>query len=343
MPISALDYLASPATYPPKPTAALWGDDPFLVRQSLEALKSEVFGPDEDAISYRVFEGNSLKPSAVFDELSTQALFGPDRRMVVVENADKFVSENRPRLEAYVQKPRVKSVLVLLATTWPSNTKLAKSIDASGLSIECKTPPPAKIATWLVRWTQKTHGKKLDKEAAAQMVELVGPELGLLSQELAKLASLAGERGTITPGMVNESVGTWKTRTAWEMLDAACLGDAPAALAHLDRLIRANENPVGLLAQIGSSLRKFAAASRLFVESEQSGQRTTLRNALNEAGVRFGHEKAERQLKHLGRARALALPQWLVQADLDLKGDSPLPPRVVLEKLLVRLATKASG
>jgi len=48
--------------------------------------------------------------------------------------------------------------------------------------------------------------------------------------------------------------------------------------------------------------------------------------------------KAEGQLRHLGRHRGAKLYGWLIQADLDLKGASALPPRLILERLIVRLA-----
>ena len=62
---------------------------------------------------------------------------------------------------------------------------------------------------------------------------------------------------------MQELVGGWRAKTAWEMIDAALAGNARAALAQLDRLLLAGEHPIGILAQIGSTLRRFAAAVRL--------------------------------------------------------------------------------
>ena len=65
----------------------------------------------------------------------------------------------------------------------------------------------------------------------------------------------------------------------------------------------------------------------------------TLTAALKEAGVKpFAVEKAERQLRQLGRPRAKQLYRWLLEADLALKGgrSSGLPQRLVLEEFIVR-------
>src|SRR5690348_10653547 len=105
------------------------------------------------------------------------------------------------------------------------------------------------------------HGKKLSAAAAELMVELAGSEMGILEQELAKLAALAGDEA-IDEKLVEEAVGGWRVKTTWDMLDAAAAGKAGEALAQLDRLLSGGETAVGLLAQMSWTLRKFAGAAR---------------------------------------------------------------------------------
>jgi len=54
----------------------------------------------------------------------------------------------------------------------------------------------------------------------------------------------------------------------------------------------------------------------------------------------FFLQKAETQLRRLGRQRGAQLYRWLLETDLALKGDSAMPPRLVLERLIIRLAAK---
>jgi DNA polymerase-3 subunit delta len=94
-----------------------------------------------------------------------------------------------------------------------------------------------------------------------------------------------------------------------------------------------------VLAQISASLRRLAAATRLVFQAEAAGHRAILSEALAQAGVRpFVIQKVERQLRRLGRARGSRLYRWLLEADLDLKGDSEMPPRLILERLILQLA-----
>ena len=79
----------------------------------------------------------------------------------------------------------------------------------------------------------------------------------------------------------------------------------------------------------------------LFVNSCASARQVAVKKACMEAGVPpFAQKSTEQQLRHLGRGRVNQLYDWLVETDLGLKGSSQLPPRTLLERLVVRLAQK---
>src|SRR5262245_54537240 len=111
-PIHALDFL-TPATAKKAVPAvvAVFGDEPFLARLVLAALKERVLGSGDADLSLSTFDGDTADWRTVADELSTHAMFGGDRRLVIVEDADEFVSHNRPQLEDYVAAPRSTGVL----------------------------------------------------------------------------------------------------------------------------------------------------------------------------------------------------------------------------------------
>ena len=137
---------------------------------------------------------------------------------------------------------------------------------------------------------------------------------------MAKLAILVGTDRKINHELVSANVGGSRT-TAWDMLDAALNGNVRNALVQLDRLLASGEQPVGLLGQIAASLRRLAAATQWISQAEAAGRRTSLRDALEQVGVRsFVLQKAERQLRQLGSRRGEQLDRWLLQADMDIQG-----------------------
>ena len=268
--LEALEYLARPDKHAAASVCALFGDEAFLKRHVLAELKQQVLAGDDAEFSVTVFDGRETLLRDVLDALATRALFGGGRHLVVVDEADEFVSQNRAALEAYVARPKKDSVLVLDVKQWPSTTRLAKALAESGLQIECKFPSPARLIKWLTGWSTSRYGAALDPAAAELLIETVESDLGLVDQELAKLAAAAGAGGTITPELVRQSVGGWRVQTAWEMLDAALAGETRTALVQLDRLLQSGEVPIALLAQISATLRRFAAATRLVEEAEHA-------------------------------------------------------------------------
>jgi DNA polymerase III subunit delta len=336
----ALDVLFQAEPAPPAAVCAVFGDEAFLRREVLHILREAVLGKEEGDFSYSALESDRAAWPEVADELATVAMFGGGKRLIVLQEADDFVKRYRGELEDYIARPSRTGILVLELDSLPSNTRLYKLLAERGGLIACSAPKEAALAKWLADWATRRHNIKLSPAAAEMLVELIGPELGLLDQELAKLALTAEPGKKILPETIAQSVGAWRAKTAWVMLDAALDGKPAEALRQLDRLLAAGEQPIGILAQIGATLRRMAAATRLVIQTEAAGRRPVLASALEQAGVNSYYVKnAEKQLRGLGRRRGAKLYEWLLEADMDLKGDSRLSPRLILERLLIRLSS----
>ena len=351
--VHAFDFLSAKET-PIAPVCALYGDEPFLKSLVSRQIVSHVVGDD---VPFARFDGKALEWRDLMDELATVSLFGGGGpRLAMVEDADDFVSKHRTRLEEYVKQPKSSGILVLQVGAWPGNTRLYKELDKHGLQIECRPPEKAmgkrkvldesRLCKWIVAWAKREHDIKLDSLAAQLLLDIVGPELGMLEQDLAKLALYVEPGGTVTAQMVRDKIGGWRAKTIWELLDAAADGDAGDALLQLDRLLRAGAEPLALFGSISWSFRRFAAAVRVFQQAESRGRRISLRAALERAGFRKwpqdALETAERQLRQLTRHRASQLYRWLLEADLALKGSHSQPHRArdVLEQLFLRMARR---
>ena len=337
---AALDFLTAASVADVPPVGVVFGGDSFLKRHAIRRLRAAVLTGDEAEFSYFTFDGETAEWRDVIEELATVAMFGGGKRMVVVDDADDFVTRYRTQLEDYVAKPRATGVLLLDVKSFPSNTRLYKAVLAAGLLLDCGAPKAAELTRWLGVWAKQTHKIELPGAAADMLVELVGVELGLLDQEIAKLALMTGDKKRITSDLVSQHAGSWRVKSVWDMLDAALDGNAREALDQLDRLLAAGEQPVGLLAQIASPLRRMAAATRLVLNGEAAGRRTDVRRALVTAGIKFKVDESVKRLKRIGRQRGAQIYRWLLEADLDLKGDSQLPPRLIIERLLLRIAAK---
>jgi len=311
----------------------LHGSERHLKGMTISLLQQEFLGHAvDDTIGLIRYPARDLEFKTVRDELQQVSMFS-NRKIVLVEDADEFVTEFRSQLESYAEKPSRRALLVLDMKTWRKNTRLAKKIDAEGLEIDCSELQGARLQSWLIQRASEGYGRQLTSQAAAEMVQLAGTGMGLLEQELGKLASYVGEREKINPDDVQKLVGGWKAETTWVMIDAIRDGKPGVALQCLGKLLYAGEPAPKILGGINFVFRKLAMAV------EASRKTGAIQPALREAGV-FPRDvaNAERYLRRIQRQRAEALLETLARADANLKGRSRLPEQLQLEQLILWLS-----
>jgi len=327
----ATEFLKQPAKQETGPLVALFGPERHLKQAALKVLKRLVLGPD-DEMGVSRFSGKDLDLKTVRDELRLVSMWG-NCRLVVVEEAEDFVSENRAGLEKYLDQPAKKSVLVLDVKSWPKNTRLAKALGKVGLAIECSELKGGALLKWVCETAKEKFDKQISREAAQVLTQLAGTHLGLLDQELSKLTAYVGDRPRIQPEDVRTLVGGWKAETTWAMTNAVRDGNLEGALTNLDKLLVAGEPPQKILGGIIFVFRKLAHATDL------AAQGRPLNAALQQAGV-FPRDvsPSETYLRRIGRPRAEELYHRLFSADGNLKGQSRLPFRTQLEQLLVQIS-----
>jgi DNA polymerase-3 subunit delta len=328
----AFELLKDPSVVAGKTLCAVYGDDSYLRREVLDALVGGLLGGPVDDLAVTRFVGDRASLADVLDELRTLP-FLVKERVIIVEEADKFVSAHRKELEALADGPPTPGALILSVASWPGNTKLTKAFAKVGVPVECKSPDERELPTWLIHLAKTRSKVKLHPDAARLLLELVGPEVGILASEVEKLAVYVGDRKEIAREDVARMVGAGRVETIYRTVDAMTTGQSARALADLDRLMESGEHPVGLLARMSFTLRKLHHAGLLRRAKHE------LEAASREAGL-FNSKLTGQQHAHLGPMRVDRLPAMLLQADLDLKGSSSLPAETVMERLVVQLSRK---
>lgn len=313
------------------PVIVLHGDEAHLKNNAITRLAQSLLGPDADASMGLVpFDGKQCDFKTVKGELQTVSMFG-SARVIVVHAADDFVTEHRPALEAYCDKPSSRSTLVLELKTWRANTKLAKKIAEMGLELDCSQLEGNALAKWLAEQAESQYGKQLTRDAAALLPELAGTSLTLLAQELAKLASFVGDGKRIGVDEVRQLVGGWKAETTWTMVNAIRDGKPGEALECIQKLLHAGEAPQKILGGMNFVFRRIANAT-------EKSRSMPLPAALKEAGVYYKElDLVERYLRRIGRDRAERIIPRLVAADRGLKGASRVSDRLQIENLVLWL------
>jgi DNA polymerase-3 subunit delta len=212
------------------------GKEKFLLDMECERLVNSLLDENERAMSLYTLRGNEAEAADVFDELRT-APFLSSRRVVVIKEADKFISENREVLEKYFENPSGTGVFVLVVQTWRKNTKLAKKLLKVGDFIEVGEIKRWDLPKYAVNYAKSEFGKGMNVSAAGLLVELAGDEAGAVCREVEKLAVYVGDRKTIKSDDVEALTGHNRTFGAFAVIDAVMTGNTGEAIGRL-RLVR---------------------------------------------------------------------------------------------------------
>lgn len=336
--LSALDFLFQDTV----PQSLFWvvlGDDEYLQTLVVQKLRNRWLSTPEDELNLCEFSGDEATWADVYRELLTVSMFALHPRLVLIDRADSFVGRYRSELEKWVSQEAARNALVIVVSSWPGTTRLAKLAAQKGVVVECSFARKKRpeLVSWIRRWAKQCYDLSVGVEAAEFLLESVGPSCGLVDQELRKLAGLGHK--TVKVETVRELTGTWRTKSVWDILSAAMQGDAATALHELHRLLESGETPLGILGMMAGTLRRFTLATHRYLHPGPGQPRIPLQSALVEAGVpSFAVKSEEERLRRLGRHRAAQLIRWLRQADAAMKGALATDPRIILERLLIVLA-----
>lgn len=216
-----------------KPVHALVGSDSFLQLERLGTIRQSM-PKDTQRID---IDGERAQLADVLDELRSFAMFGGGK-LVVVRDADEFLTRFREPLENYVAQPSEGSVLVLRFLSLPKTQRIYKAIAKAGEIHECDPPKPAELTRWLISRAKSPHKMTLTPDAANLLKELVGDDLGALDTELAKLAIDVEPGKPVGPDRIAGAVSFHREQEMWELTNELAVGNTQAALTRWRQLVQ---------------------------------------------------------------------------------------------------------
>lgn len=260
----------------PLPVVLLKGNEPFLKERAVEEL-CRVYGIAPSSITR--FGGDEARWPAVVGELGAGLLLGAGRRLVRVDRARAFASQNADAVLEYLKAPAPGVTLALSfdpAAAAAGGAAAAEGDDPEEAGEEAggKGSPRKGLAAlekrvaevgavltserpreWLVpRWVGERageRGKRMGPDAAQTLVNRVGCSLGLLDRYLETLELYVGDRPTIEPQDVQALIGQDRGYDAFQLVQEVAAGRAPEALARMRGRLREARNPQELNSILG--------------------------------------------------------------------------------------------
>jgi DNA polymerase-3 subunit delta len=218
------------------PVYVVYGPEPFLKQETVRGIIARALGDRADSLGPSKFDGEEAELAEVLDEVRTLSLLG-EMRVVVVEDADEFISRHREVLERYCAGPADTGCLIFVCKGFDARTRLYKTVNGFGGALKCEAPRGAGLLSWIMARAWKTYGKRLQTGAGARLRDYVGDGLGLLDAELDKLSTYVGERPDITLDDVEALVGNLREQTVFAITDAMAEGNVRTALHQWERVL----------------------------------------------------------------------------------------------------------
>lgn len=308
-----------------KPVYILYGSDEFLRDSSRRQVIQQAVGEADPQVCISSYDSD-VELAVVLDELRTLPFLAP-HRVVVISQADAFISAHREGLEKYLQSPSSNGTLILQTISWPATTRLYKLVAKAGEAINCSVPDRQDLAAW-VRKAATKRGKEITDDATQMLVQWVGRDLSGLDAEIEKLSLYAHERPQIAAQDVNTLVTATAGPDAFALTNHLTTGDAAAALKTLEQMLTKRGEEFRTLGMIGWHLRKVLSAHQAI----KAGA------SVDQAIPKMPWSQAD-AFKTLLRRRSLGKVlgdfRRMLKADLSMK--SGAEPKAALQELIVQL------
>lgn len=242
------------------------GPDELKRKETLSRLKARAAGPFEAFNLEEIEASADLEPQTLLSSLNTLPM-GADRRIVVVENAEKLPKPVSEALVKYLANPNEACTLCLTATTLAKTTRLYKALAKVGPKavIDCS----AKKGRDLLPYVQKlarSHNLTISSDAASELTARVGESSTMLDTQLASLSALLGGGGSVTLGLVESNVARVAEVKPWEFLDRLAQRDLARSLQLL-RLLDGG-SAIGLCSLVCGRVRELICAKSLAARGE---------------------------------------------------------------------------
>ena len=309
-----------------EPAYLIVGGDRPKIGRALQRLRARIGEENVELLSAREISGEEAVAAC-----NALGLFGDGRRLVIVDEVERWKAPDAEAVGAYLAAPAPGSVLALTGEVKPDSV-LGKSVAKHGQVLVFDVAKRA-LPKWVAEQLQR-QGAEADADACRALVELVGDDVEALATEVDKLATwAAGDR--ITVREVETLVAARSEPAIFELTDAWGRRDVPAVLAACEAILdRSERSRRDELARVAGALAAHVTRVRACQALAAEGVRP--RDAAPR--LKMHPFAAEKAFAHAGRFSVEELRGAVVRlAELDhaVKGGSRLAPDLELQRALV--------
>lgn len=252
----------------------LHGEDHFRKEEAVRALIQAHLDPATKDFNYDPIRGSEVDAETLASLIATPPMMA-EFRVVVLRGVEGLTQSKHSRevLLKAVQSPPPGLALIMSATVPDgSKAKIYRELAKHARSVEFRSISEADAPGWVVERAREAHGVEFELDAARALAGAIGSNLGVLSQEIEKLAEFVGDRDTVTRADVDAAGTRLPRQDFWGWFDLVGERRLDEAVRTLPILLGQGESGVRVTIQLASLLLRIGVA----LDRGQSGLESVL-------------------------------------------------------------------
>jgi len=340
-----------------RPAYVFVGDEAFFRKRFRDAILEHLVPADLRDFSLFEFDLAENDVAEVLDRARTPSLMAPFQVFFVRGVKNLFGrgsnEEKLAAIEEYCKNPNPDALIVFVADhiSIPADVRRMEMQDKERYQriretmgqycgmVELARVEEGEAVRWITDYCT-SRDVKIDADGARELVDALGGDMMMISNELEKLILYVGEKKRVTLGDVETMVLAAKQRSLYELTDAISSKDRVRALEVLDAILLSGDGEEAAIGHIYMLAKTFR---QMLVIVERNVRDQRMLWAALWQGFRvppFAADDIIKQARRYKSRRELTRAIRLVaKADLALRSN-PVSKRMVLERLVMDLTTE---
>ncbi|QTD41644.1 DNA polymerase III subunit delta [Sporosarcina sp. Te-1] len=289
--------------------------------------------PDIEEASVIRYDLDETPVEIVLEEADTLP-FLEDRKLIIANNASFLKASDKTKekivhnldfLQSWLTNPSPTAIVVFTAPyeKLDGRLRVTKTMLEKAEVIEANRLTGRDLTTW-IQHEVGSQGMQITGEIAQLLVDWVGDDLLMLSNELSKIAMFTGGKGDVTEEIIEKLVPRTPEMDVFRLTDAYLAGKVKEAISIYHDLLRNGEEPIMLTSLLAGQIRLMVHVSSLQRKGYHGQQ---IAKTLNVHPYRVKLIMENRQLPSM--ERLLDLLSKLAEIDFKLKSSSGKRERIL--------------
>ncbi|WP_257346093.1 DNA polymerase III subunit delta [Pseudalkalibacillus decolorationis] len=241
----------------------LYGKEKYILNYTRNMILNSALEEGTADFNRSTYDMEELPIETAIEDAETLPFMG-EYRIVVIENpyfltgakSKSKVEHSLSRLESYLKNPSTQSIIIFDAPyeKLDERKKVVKLLKKQAYVVHAEKINEKMLKDWIQHAAQQEN-VQISNDAIERLIQLQGEELGLLINEVKKMAVYVGEGGQIETLTVDELISRSLESNVFTLVEHVVHRRIDQAIRIVYDLLKQNEEPIKLMALLARQFR----------------------------------------------------------------------------------------